>query len=115
MKKLKLQKRGTGGVDTAATGGIYDISNIDRLGKSEVCSETIVIDHHLQQRAYNSNQSPSPTESLQYRLHVNSITITFSYIQVELVQVVVDGVDTVIEMEKSLEKGKSIQSLIDKL
>nr|AAS72895.1 mitochondrial creatine kinase CK2 [Tethya aurantium] len=69
LKKLKLQKRGTGGVDTAATGGIYDISNIDRLGKSEV----------------------------------------------ELVQVVVDGVDTVIEMEKSLEKGKSIQSLIDKL
>ena len=33
---MKLQKRGTGGVDTAATGGMYDISNADRLGKSEV-------------------------------------------------------------------------------
>lgn len=33
---MKLQKRGTGGVDTAATGGTYDISNADRLGKSEV-------------------------------------------------------------------------------
>ena len=36
LKTLRLQKRGTGGVDTAATGGTYDISNVDRLGKSEV-------------------------------------------------------------------------------
>lgn len=33
---MRLQKRGTGGVDTAAQGSTYDISNIDRLGKSEV-------------------------------------------------------------------------------
>lgn len=26
----------TGGVDTASTGGIFDISNLDRLGFSEV-------------------------------------------------------------------------------
>ena len=38
IKTLHLQKRGTGGVDTAATGGVYDISNSDRLGKSEVCA-----------------------------------------------------------------------------
>ena len=36
LGKLRLQKRGTGGVDTKAEGGIFDISNIDRLGKSEV-------------------------------------------------------------------------------
>ncbi len=36
LDKMRLQKRGTGGVDTAATGGIFDISNTDRLGKSEV-------------------------------------------------------------------------------
>ena len=36
LNAMKLQKRGTGGVDTAATGGMYDISNADRLGKSEV-------------------------------------------------------------------------------
>jgi len=36
LKKLRLQKRGTGGVDTAATDGTYDISNADRLGFSEV-------------------------------------------------------------------------------
>lgn len=36
LEKLRLQKRGTGGVDTAAVGGTFDISNLDRLGKSEV-------------------------------------------------------------------------------
>lgn len=36
LEHLRLQKRGTGGVDTAATGDTVDISNLDRLGKSEV-------------------------------------------------------------------------------
>nr|ABH10967.1 mitochondrial creatine kinase [Vazella pourtalesii] len=36
LQKMRLQKRGTGGVDTAAVGGTFDISNSDRLGKSEV-------------------------------------------------------------------------------
>lgn len=36
LDNLRLQKRGTGGVDTAATGDTFDISNLDRLGKSEV-------------------------------------------------------------------------------
>jgi len=66
LKTLRLQKRGTGGVDTAATGGTYDISNADRLGFSEV----------------------------------------------QLVQGVVDGVNLMIEMEKRLEKGESIDDLI---
>ncbi|KAG9353583.1 hypothetical protein JZ751_011703 [Albula glossodonta] len=35
LDNLRLQKRGTGGVDTAATGDTFDISNNDRLGKSE--------------------------------------------------------------------------------
>ena len=38
LKKLRLQKRGTGGVDTASVGGVFDISNSDRLGFSEVCA-----------------------------------------------------------------------------
>ena len=66
LDNLRLQKRGTGGVDTAATGGTYDISNADRLGSSEV----------------------------------------------EQVQTVVDGVSLLIEMEKRLEKGRSINDLI---
>lgn len=68
LKKLRLQKRGTGGVDTASNDGTYDISNADRLGFSEV----------------------------------------------ELVQCVIDGVNLLIEMEKKLEKGESIDSMIPK-
>lgn len=66
LKKLRLQKRGTGGVDTAAVGGVFDISNADRLGFSEV----------------------------------------------ELVQMVVDGVKLLVDMEKRLEKGQSIDDLM---
>ena len=36
LESYRLQKRGTGGVDTAAVGGTFDISNLDRLGHSEV-------------------------------------------------------------------------------
>lgn len=36
LANLRLQKRGVGGVDTASVGGIFDISNLDRLGFSEV-------------------------------------------------------------------------------
>jgi len=36
LKKMKLQARGTAGVDSASTGGTWDISNSDRLGTSEV-------------------------------------------------------------------------------
>uniref|UniRef100_A0A3B5QAD7 Creatine kinase S-type, mitochondrial n=2 Tax=Xiphophorus TaxID=8082 RepID=A0A3B5QAD7_XIPMA len=63
LENLRLQKRGTGGVDTAATGDTFDISNLDRLGKSEV----------------------------------------------ELVQLVIDGVNYLIECEKRLERGQDIK------
>jgi len=44
LDELRLQKRGTGGVDTAAVGGTFDISNSDRLGKSEVQLVQALID-----------------------------------------------------------------------
>ncbi|XP_030650030.1 creatine kinase U-type, mitochondrial-like [Chanos chanos] len=44
LENLRLQKRGTGGVDTAAMGSTFDISNLDRLGKSEVQLVQSVID-----------------------------------------------------------------------
>ena len=68
LQAYRLQKRGTGGVDTAAVGGTFDISNLDRLGHSEV----------------------------------------------ELVQQVINGVNNLIDMEKTLEKGKKIDSLLPK-
>merc|ERR1719159_2117161 len=36
LGKMKLQARGTGGVDSASTGGTWDISNADRIGLGEV-------------------------------------------------------------------------------
>merc|ERR1712142_1072022 len=66
LTRLRLQKRGTGGVDTASVGGTFDISNADRLGSSEVAQ----------------------------------------------VQLVVDGVKLMVEMEKKLEKGEAIDSMI---
>merc|ERR1712023_602725 len=35
-KSLGLQARGTAGVDSASTGGTWDVSNADRIGKGEV-------------------------------------------------------------------------------
>jgi len=66
LKNMRLQKRGTGGVDKMDDSGWFDISNSDRIGKSEL----------------------------------------------ELVQLVCDGVNLFIQMEQSLEKGESIDALI---
>ncbi|XP_029942801.1 creatine kinase B-type-like isoform X2 [Salarias fasciatus] len=66
LDRLRLQRRGTGGVDTAAVGGVFDVSNADRLGFSEV----------------------------------------------QLVQMVVDGVRLLVDMEKRLEAGDDIQDLM---
>eukprot|EP00755_Sulcionema_specki_P003666 Sspe_Gene.28193::Locus_12626_Transcript_1_1_Confidence_1.000_Length_1632::g.28193::m.28193/K00933/E2.7.3.2; creatine kinase len=43
LKDMKLQARGTAGVDSESTGGKHDISNIDRIGKSEVDLVNLVI------------------------------------------------------------------------
>merc|ERR1711935_869635 len=69
LTKLRLQKRGTGGVDTAAEGGVFDISNADRLGFSEV----------------------------------------------QLIQMVIDGVSFLVRMEKKLEAGEKIDGEVDRL
>lgn len=66
LTKRGLQARGSGGVDAAAVGGLYDISNADRLGKSEV----------------------------------------------ELVNIMINGVADLVEWEQLLEKGKSIDHLV---
>ena len=44
LKALRLQKRGTGGVDTASEDGVFDVSNLDRLGHSEVKLVQNVVD-----------------------------------------------------------------------
>jgi len=68
LGNLRLQKRGTGGVDTQGSGGTWDISNNDRLGFSEL----------------------------------------------ELVQMVVSGINLLCKMEATLEGGGSIDDMIPK-
>jgi creatine kinase len=68
LKRRKLQARGQGGVDCAAKGGVFDISNADRLGTSEV----------------------------------------------DLVNIMINGVADLVEWEQMLEKGKSIDHLVNK-
>lgn len=41
---MGLQVRGTGGVDTASTGGTWDVSNADRIGKGEVDLVNLLIE-----------------------------------------------------------------------
>ena len=41
---MGLQVRGTGGVDSASTGGTWDVSNSDRIGKGEVELVNILIE-----------------------------------------------------------------------
>jgi creatine kinase len=43
LGKMSLQSRGTGGVDSASTGGTWDISNSDRIGKGEIDLVNILI------------------------------------------------------------------------
>lgn len=63
---MGLQARGGGGVDSEAKGGVYDVSNADRLGKSEL----------------------------------------------ELVNIMIDGVAQFVEWEQLLEKGENIDALL---
>merc|ERR1712153_109405 len=44
LGKMGLQARGTGGVDSASSGGTWDISNADRIGKGEVDLVNILIE-----------------------------------------------------------------------
>merc|ERR1712139_156176 len=44
LGSMKLQARGTGGVDSGSSGGTWDVSNADRIGKGEVDLVNILIE-----------------------------------------------------------------------
>ncbi|KAL8203686.1 UNVERIFIED_CONTAM: Creatine kinase S-type, mitochondrial [Gekko kuhli] len=85
LENLRLQKRGTGGVDTAAVADVYDISNLDRMGRSELIY-------------YGSKY-------IEYYLNEPLFLLS----EVELVQLVIDGVNYLVDCEKKLEKGQDIK------
>lgn len=68
LKAQCLQKRGTGGVDTASTDGTFDISNSDRLGKSEVIQyEARSCNIHNKKTVYGHHPCSGGTHSNRHR------------------------------------------------
>lgn len=80
-------------MDTAATGDTFDISNNDRLGKSEV---------RMLWWQYCRYFCPAAASLA----HTHRACVC---VQVELVQLLIDGVNYLIECEKRLEKGQDIK------
>jgi len=63
LKAMKLQARGTGGVDSASTGGTWDVSNADRIGAGEVDLVNVLIEGAAQlvkwETALDKGEDPS--------------------------------------------------------
>merc|ERR1712178_341834 len=66
--RMGLQVRGTGGVDTASTGGTWDVSNADRIGKGEVDLVNILIEGAAQlvrwETMYDNGMSASADQEI---------------------------------------------------
>lgn len=118
LENLRLQKRGTGGVDTAAVGGVFDISNLDRLGKSEVGARQSwggrfsrgphVVGPACGCWEWQCHPARSRTGQV-VRLQDSPSVTSVLLVQVELVQLVIDGVNYLIDCERRLEKGQDIR------
>ena len=65
---MGLQARGTAGVDSASTGGTWDISNADRLGRSEIELVNIFIEGKIQDLLLLFENENIPTIFLIYEL-----------------------------------------------
>jgi len=65
MGKMGLQARGTGGVDSASTGGTWDISNSDRIGKGEVQLCNILIEGAAQLVKWENGLENGETEKVE--------------------------------------------------
>ena len=75
LVKLRLQKRGTGGVDTQSTDATFDISNLDRIGYSEVELVQNVIDGvTLLIQMENSLEEEKPIDSVVEMLETQTKT-----------------------------------------
>ena len=61
---MRLQARGTGGVDSASTGGMWDISNADRVGKGEVQLCNILMEGIAQLTKWENEMENGKTEDV---------------------------------------------------
>jgi creatine kinase len=71
-KSMGLQARGTGGVDSASTGGTWDVSNADRIGKGEVDLVNVLIEGAAQlvkwEAMYDHGQGATADAEINARL-----------------------------------------------
>merc|ERR1711988_523784 len=69
---MGLQVRGTGGVDSASTGGTWDVSNADRIGKGEVDLVNILIEGAAQlvkwESMYDGGKSSQADKEIKARV-----------------------------------------------
>jgi len=70
LGKMKLQARGTAGVDSASSGGTWDISNADRVGNGEVDLCNILIEGLAQLVKWEEmyDNEGDPEEEIQAKL-----------------------------------------------
>merc|ERR1719150_3170729 len=66
-RSMRLQARGTGGVDSASSGGIWDISNNERIGVGEVPLCNVLIKGARQmvdwEHALNTGENPEEAKA----------------------------------------------------
>jgi len=68
LGKMGLQARGTGGVDSASTGGTWDISNADRIGKGEVQLCNILIEGAAKLVQWENRMEKGDTRSVEQEI-----------------------------------------------
>jgi creatine kinase len=68
LGKMGLQARGTGGVDSAATGGTWDISNADRIGHGEVDLVNVLIEGAALLVKWEAALEAGKTGSVEYQI-----------------------------------------------
>ena len=94
LAKMGLQARGTAGVDSASTGGTWDISNADRIGKSEVQLVNIFIEGNFD--------------------NLTLIWQTANLTTVQQTNDFISGLAQIIRWEQALEEDKNIDEEVAK-
>merc|ERR1711998_218958 len=68
LGKMGLQARGTGGVDSASTGGTWDISNADRIGKGDVDLVNVLIEGAAKLVEWEPSLEAGVTSPVEYEI-----------------------------------------------
>ncbi|XP_055518769.1 creatine kinase U-type, mitochondrial-like [Leucoraja erinacea] len=115
LENLRLEKRGPRGENTVDIDGVVDISNLDRLGTSEVGQQSVPYMSHTvheqtvrekARRVWRNNGSRRRQREVAEGVMIAGGRGRW---RVQQVQVVVDGVNYLTECEKRLQRGQDIK------